>query len=171
MLVTFNFDNFSDILAFLKVVNLPSSLKCYGKILDTSYEVNLFYLDGSIIGAEGDKDPISSLLDVFFMEGAMCEITFTSYSAVSSRFNPDIAVFNLESELAYAKSVFSHSSFSVNLNIEADFISLSTDEIRILSCVTDHSPLVYIVKNSPLGFGKTLLTLGRMVEKGFIIAH
>lgn len=157
------------------ILNLISSMKGTGKleIFSDSIHIFLYFKDGNIINAEGDKDPVSSFQKACGLTSGKFEFIMTTdvkESNVAKRLQTltnDID--NIASRWEEIRKKFPSYDVVFDIGeISGEEVKMNPEEWKLLSLIREPTTLLALLTNSPFGEMKTIETLLQLFDKGLI---
>jgi hypothetical protein len=157
------------------ILNLIASLKSTGKleIIGDSMHLGLYFKDGIIVDADGDKDAISSFEKAAGLTSGKFElIKMDSVKESEKAKELQALATDLDSILKRwerLRKVFPNYDIVFDIGeAKSEEVKLSTDEWKILAIIREPTTLLRLLINSPYGEMKTLELLASLFDKGLI---
>ena len=157
------------------VLNLVTSINGTGKLelVGDSVHIFLYFKEGVIVNAEGDKDPISSFEKAVGLTTGKFE--FVKMDTVKeSEYAKDLKTLtdNIESIIKrweLLKKRFLNYDIVFDLGeAKSEEVKMTPEEWKLLSLIREPTTLSSLLINSPFGEMKTLEILSSLFDKGLI---
>ncbi|MGC8689924.1 DUF4388 domain-containing protein [Caldisericum sp.] len=157
------------------ILNLVQSMKGTGKlaIIGDSTNVFLYFKDGVIVNAEGDKDPISSFEKAAGLRSGKFEFIKTDDVKEGEKAK-ELQVLakdidNILKRWEELKKRFPNYDIVFDIGeSQSEEVKLTPEEWKILALVREPTTLLRLLMNSPMGEMKTLEILSSLFDKGLI---
>jgi len=157
------------------ILNLIQSIKGTGKLefVNDSTHIFLYFKNGVIVNAEGDKDPISSFEKAVGLTSGKFEfIKMDDVKEGEKAQELKALAQDIDSILKRWEEIRKKfPNYDVVFDIseaKSEEVKLTPDEWKILSLVREPTTLLRLLMNSPMGEMKTLELLASLFDKGLI---